>query len=165
MHFIGLGGAGGNIIEHIHRKGVSGRFTYVNGPARPGLAHDIAHIKFVPPSQREEVPIRLRQLFAADERYVLFAGLGGKTGSYLSYVLGEWLRNNNKDFLIACTLPFAFESGAVQTAQQVKVCLRRLPNFKCLALDSLKETHGQTGVSDFFALADDNLYRLYQLAA
>ena len=38
IHFVGLGGAGSNVLEHIHKKGIEARYTCITTPPRNYLS-------------------------------------------------------------------------------------------------------------------------------
>ena len=46
IHFIGLGGAGCNALEHIYRQGIHANYTCISYPERPELPADIHFIKY-----------------------------------------------------------------------------------------------------------------------
>ena len=93
IHFIGLGGAGSNIIEHIHKKGINARYTCITSPERPHLPADIEFILFGPAGHDYhtykvemkdlEISDDIQNLFKGDSMFVLFAGFGGTTGTNL----------------------------------------------------------------------------------
>ena len=113
LHFIGLGGAGCNIIEHIHKKGVKARYTCITSPERPYLPADIEFIQFGPAGhdyhnykvEMKDIEISddIQNLFKGDLMFVLFAGFGGTTGTNLTRQLSAMLQRNNKKFMIIYT--------------------------------------------------------------
>ena len=48
IHFVGLGGAGSNVLEHIHEKGIEARYTCITTPPRNNLSASINLIHYSP---------------------------------------------------------------------------------------------------------------------
>src|SRR5690606_33418372 len=123
FHFIGLGGAGCNVVEGMHAKEIQGKFTCITELKRPHLAEQIQFAIFLPPGDRErklpsgipdmKLPIQLsdkiKEVFSENDTYILLAGLGGFTGTKLVGQLIPWLQNHHKNFVVCCSIPFAFE--------------------------------------------------------
>ncbi len=48
LHFVGLGGAGCNVLEHIHKKGIDAKYTCITTPPRNNLSAGINFIDYSP---------------------------------------------------------------------------------------------------------------------
>lgn len=146
FHFIGLGGAGSNVLEGIYAKGFHAKFTCISNPARPHLPDKIHFLKFIPPGQTSyprgrassgfsdlNTPLHLtreiKEVFTENERYILLAGLGGYTGTKLVEQLITWLHENDKEFMVICSMPYAFEGERRLYASSIVKKFQMLPNF------------------------------------
>lgn len=177
IHFIGLGGAGSNLVEYIYSKGVQAKFTMITEPKRPNLASEINFIKFVSKgvyfgkvgkkvrfsdlSQPLIVPKKVNDLIIDDCHYVLLAGFGGFTGTVLTRELSVRLINKGKSFNVFCTLPFDFEGENRKLfANTVRQKLQGLSNFHPYALNILRLNYGNLLLSEAFQKADEEIYEV-----
>ncbi len=175
FHFIGLGGAGSRMVEQLYNKGIRGKFTIVNDTRNPELTSDVGFIRFVAPEPDKVmfghklygvtdikkdlgIPVNIKALVGGNENFVILAGLGRYTGSYLSMKLSGMLHQGNKDCMVVTTLPFSFEGKhtrdvAMYAHQRIRA------NSKHLTLDlndTIKE-YGTLGVQDAFRVADEKI--------
>jgi len=177
IHFIGLGNAGSQALEHIYYKGIVGKFTSVNDISSSIPA--INFIKFVAPpdklisndekvirisNMKDEIVItdELKQVFQSNERFILLAGLSGFTGTKLTCALNEYLKKQNKDFISICSLPFDFESNPRKlNAQSVVNKLKSTSNFHFFRLQSIREQYGNMKMNDALLLGNEFVYKIY----
>lgn len=154
VHFVGLGGAGSNMVEYIQKKGTKGKFTCISHPVRPNLDANIQFVHFLPPgtsyvhngvesirvsemNQPIEVPPQVWSLFLAQEPVVLLAGLGGYTGTYMMEALIPYLQEQQKTFLGLACIPFWFEEQRKKQAEKTTLKLNKYENFHSFDLDTL----------------------------
>lgn len=177
IHFIGLGNAGSQALEHIFYKGIVGKFTSVNDIS--SSIPTINFIKFVAPpdnwisngdklvrisNMNNEIIIsdELKKLFKNNERFILLAGLSGFTGTKLTAALNGYLEKHNKNFISICSLPFDFESNPRKlNAQCVVTNLKSTPNFHFFKLQSIREQYGNMKTNDAFLLGNEFFYKIY----
>lgn len=178
IHIIGLGGAGCNALEYVHRQGVQAKYTCITDPQRLHLSPEIDSIQFSPPVRNHfkygklfvqlsdmdrnfSVPQEITDLFENDNKFVLLAGLGGYTGSFLIEKLFPWLQAMDKDYLTICSLPYTFEGQDRRAlAESMKITLQYFPNFKWFRLDTLRDTYGNLTLRDAFLTADKEFYAI-----
>ena len=176
LHIVGLGGGGCNALEFIHRQGFQAKYTCVTHPERPHLAGDIDFIRHIPPcwlkseersiflsdrTQKMEMPSRVRRLFSNDHYFILLAGLGGFTGTKMVEELTLYLDEHNRDFLAICSRPFAFEGSImIDFAEPTRTRLQHIPGFKCFELEKLRSVYGDLKISELFARADEQFYKV-----
>ena len=128
IHFIGLGGAGCNALEYIYRQGIKANYTSITYPERPHLPPDVHFNAYARISKWHL--FEAGTLFNENCRYILLAGLGGDTGSYLVEELTPLLWVQNKEFLILCSSPFSFEGNQRRIiAAGVKTKFQSMSNF------------------------------------
>ena len=166
LHFIGLGGGGTNILEYFHKKDLRAKYTSITNCRRPHFPSDIQFLQFLPPTKNSEpgngniwmesdmsqplkLPKILKNIFDADDQYILFAGLGGYTGTKVVDALIPWLQKKDKDFMVICNLPLAFEGASRNSiASNLVKKYRHLPNFKYFDLEAVMEVHGNNTIPE-----------------
>ena len=175
IHFVGLGGAGCNVLETFYRRGIKARYTCITDPERKHLPKDIHSIHYCSPKDEAMrgtladmsvplvLPENVKAVFSENHKYVLLAGLGSYTGTYMVEELNIWLKENNKDFMSICSIPFRFE-GDLRTkhAERLKNKLQSLPNFKYFELDILMEKFGEKSFPKGLKIAADEMYKLFK---
>ena len=173
LHFIGLGGAGCNIIEHIHKKGINARYTCITIPERPHLPADIEFIQLGPAEhdyhnyQAElkdlEISGEVKNLFDCDSMFVLFAGFGGTTGTNLTRQLSAILHQNNKKFMVIYTMPFNFEGVSRNAfALKTKQAIDGISNVHSFNLEVIRHNYGNVKLNVAFQKADEHCYQLFR---
>ena len=178
IHYLGFGGAGSNIIEALQQSVAKGRYTCISSPARPNMARDINFIElnlqrnqssdyhfgiesYLRLSNHFELPEAVLNIFNPAEKYVLFSGLGGLTGSLLTAHVSLLLNEKNIAFKTIVSLPFSFEGSKRKgMAQAVVKNLAHLHQFKYMELDYLRQQHGSMKLKEAFAKADRDLISL-----
>ena len=160
-HFIGLGGAGCNALEHIHQQGIKAKYTCISYPERPYLPKDIHFISFIRSGKRQLFDGS--KMFTRNYRYILMAGLGGITGSYLVEEFAQLFQARHIEFLTICSFPFSLEGTQRRImAEKVKSRLESTNNFICFDLNQLIRTWGDQTLTSAFEKADQQFYWLSQ---
>lgn len=115
-HFIGLGGGGTNILTHFFKNGTEGEFTYITCTEREDLK--LADVRFIRFKGEGDgvVSDKVKGLFKGSKQYVLFAGIGGVTGTLLMDEILQMLPE--RAYRAFCTLPFGFEGPTRQMVSQ-----------------------------------------------
>ncbi len=180
LHFVGLGGAGTNAVEFIHEKGIKAQYTCISNPERKGLSPDINFIRFVAPgrslvkdgkevyrlanmTQKLVIPKEVENVFISNYRFILLAGLGSYTGTYMFRELCFQLNRNNHNFFAICSIPFKFEGkDRMQFANDVCKELRTMPNVLTYNLEILRNTYGNLTLMEAFERADEMFYLVIQ---
>lgn len=173
FHFIGLGGAGTNILNGFFKKRQKGKYTYITSGKREHFSSEINFIFYKPPKMKwDEVPDiskplilpeEIKALFTANHKYVLLAGLGGYTGTYMLKEIVTLLKEENKDFLVLCTLPFAFEGlPRKQYSEQFKNLFPSFSNLKYFKNEEIKIKYGQKTFAEGFEITNNELYKLFK---
>ena len=180
LHLVGLGGAGCNALELIYNKNINARFTGISElEKRSEPLSGINYIDFIPPkrihlktadedysisdmSQKLVLPDHIKKLFEENHRYVLLAGLGGYTGSYMIEELALLLSKWGKDFSIICSLPFSFEDSVRKSiAWRVVHKLHPLNRVKYFDLDTIRDKYGDISLKHAFQKGDEQFFRLF----
>ena len=173
VHFIGLGGAGSNIIEHIHKKGITAKYTCITSPERPKLPADIEFITFGPAEHDYhtykvemkdlEITDDIQNLFNGDSMFVLFAGFGGTTGTNLAKQLSAMLHQNNKKFMVIYTMPFKFEGESRNAfTLKTKQAMDGISNVHSFNLEVIRQNYGNVTLNVAFQKADEHCYQLFR---
>lgn len=158
IHFIGLGGAGCTALEHIYQQGIQAKYTCISYPERPELPPDIHFIKYARLSKWHLFEVG--NLFKENCRYILLAGLGGNTGSYLVEELTPFLWVRNKEFLVLCSSPFSFEGAQRRIiAEKVKTKFQSMDNFICFDLEDMRQIWGNITLKGAFDHANKEFYK------
>lgn len=182
LHFIGVGGAGCNMIEQLYQRGTTGKFTCITQPQRPYLPQDIRFIEFVSPGEPVyhkgelmyrntnweadlKIPDSVLQLFHPNEKYVLFSGLGGYTGTKLTVALSLLLKEQNIPAITVCSLPFEFEGNRrAAKAQEAIDQLKHLSSFHYFPLENIRERYGNLTINEAFVKANERTIELFDAA-
>ncbi|MCK9284792.1 MAG: cell division protein FtsZ [Rhodocyclaceae bacterium] len=169
---IGIGGAGGNAVEHMIREGVQGvEFISVNtdaqalkhsssgiklqlGPGlgaggKPGKARELAE------AEREEIAAALRGAHMA----FITAGMGGGTGTGAAPIVAEVARELGILTVAVVTKPFEFEGNRLRLAEEGLAELSQHVDSLIVVLnEKLMEVLGEdVGMKDAFRAADNVL--------
>ncbi|MGC9490116.1 MAG: cell division protein FtsZ [Thermovirgaceae bacterium] len=179
---VGVGGGGGNALNHIVRSGVRGvEFIAANT--------DIAHLslseadlkivlgreltKGLGAGADPEIGLRaaeesideLREVLNGADMIFLTAGMGGGTGTGASPVIAEAAKETDALVVAVATRPFSFE-GKRRIAQAEEGIARLKEKVDALIIipnDKLLEiTDRRTTLSDAFKLADEVLRQAVQ---
>ncbi|MEI8226004.1 MAG: hypothetical protein WCG82_08755 [Bacteroidota bacterium] len=173
IHFIGLGGAGSNVIEHIHKKGIDARYTCISSPERPHLPRDIEFILFGTEEHdyrtyKEkikdlEISDEIQNLFNSDSYFVLFTGFGGITGTNLTRQLSAMLHQKNKEFMAIYTMPFNFEGPSRKAfTLQAKQAMDGFSNAHSIDLEVILQKYRNEKLNVAFQKADEHCYQLFR---
>ena len=171
---IGVGGAGGNAIEHMIQEGVQGvEFIAANTDAQ-ALARNTAHVK-VPlgktglgagakpeagktaaDAHREEIRASLQGAHMA----FITAGMGGGTGTGAAPVVAEVAREMGILTVGVVTKPFSFEGGKRMKSAEAGIAefSKHVDSLIVILNDKLMDVMGDdAGVDECFRAADDVL--------
>lgn len=168
VHFIGLGGAGANVVDYIYanKKEHNAKYTMITHPIRENLPQDIQfidapfenYLKFGNLESKNSI----MNLFKKNEYFVLFSGLGSHTGTYLTEKLTLHLFQHRKTFLTVCSLPFHFEGRKpAKTAHDTIKKLNPIDSFKYFELETLHEICKNRSIGETFEIANAQLYTVY----
>ncbi|HEY6897289.1 MAG TPA: cell division protein FtsZ [Rhodocyclaceae bacterium] len=169
---IGVGGAGGNAVEHMIREGVQGvDFISVNtdaqalknssagvrlqlGPGlgaggRPGKAKELAE------TERE----RIAEALAGAHMAFITAGMGGGTGTGAAPIVAEVARELGILTVAVVTKPFEFEGSRMRLAEEgLSELGQNVDSLIIILNEKLMEVLGEDiGMKDAFRAADNVL--------
>jgi cell division protein FtsZ len=179
---IGVGGGGGNALNHIVRSGVHGVEFIAANTDIAHLSLSEADIKIVLGREltkglgagadpeiglrsAEESVDEIREVLNGADMIFLTAGMGGGTGTGASPVIAQVARENGSLVVAVATKPFQFEGKrrisqaleGIQTLRDQVDALIVIPNDRLLEI-----TQKGTTLSDAFRLADDVLRQAVQ---
>ncbi len=128
IHYIGFGNAGAHIVQSLAVKYPHHKFIIANNQKinnlykeinfvrtenfrklHPGIFEKIYDFSIQDGNSKIFIPNKLKEILNKNNSFVLIAGLGGITGSFLIKKTAEYLNAQNKDFRIVASLPFKFE--------------------------------------------------------
>lgn len=144
MHFVGIGGCGTLAIKHFQK--LRPQFTYtimdkqfetathssiqrimVPKPYTPMQVngHQIERVPYTKCNATEVIPFtpKLQAFFQKEKHYVLLAGLGGMTATYLMEQIMPYLQANNIGFTAICSTPFTYE-GRIRNGMAQRVLIK-----------------------------------------
>lgn len=177
-HYIGLGGAGANIIQQMIKAEIEGKYTIINAINRPQVSHAINFIEFTPPGIKLKngdgvfilpdydaklvVPESVTEIIKTSNNCVLIAGLGQYTGTNLTNYFIEKFRIQHKQFRAIATIPFVFEDQARERAFKLVYKLSNASQFIPVDLENIirKYGHLHLKIGDLFSAADGILLNL-----
>jgi cell division protein FtsZ len=179
---VGVGGGGGNALNHIVRSGVSGvEFIAANTDAaslklseaenRVALGRNLTRglgagaNPEVGEKAAQESNEEIRALFEGADMIFLTAGMGGGTGTGASPILARVARDAGALVVAVVTRPFHFEGkrrnsqaeAGIQKLRENVDALIVIPNDKLLAISDKR-----TPLSEAFKMADEVLRQAVQ---
>ena len=181
LHIIGFGGAGSNISIALQKLGIPAKYTCITHPKRTDLTPEIDFISFVPPGVRRVtktgkvfyspemraplvVPSNVYELFEPNNHFVIIAGLGGYTGTYMWKHFAKWLTAQQKSFSAISTLPFSFERKNTQTiVARIQKKMEGKDNCRFIALDTYKENFGNKSLNELFEQVNKDIYSSFKI--
>ena len=170
----GVGGAGGNAIEHMIQQGVNGvEFIAANTDAQ-ALGRNSAPLKLTlgetglgagakPEKGQQAAEAHRNEIRAAlDGAHMAFitAGMGGGTGTGAAPVVAEVAREMGILTVGVVTKPFSFEGGKRMKAAEAGISefAKHVDSLIVILNDKLMEVMGEDAdVDDCFKAADDVL--------
>ena len=177
---VGLGGAGCNIVEYLQKNGIKASFIGISNPERPNLSSDIRFIKFVPPqislgegsgkflpvsdmNQPLILPQNIKELFTSNNKYILLAGLGGYTGTYMVEHLADFLKQTKIEFAVICCLPLQFEGKQRKAvAREAQTKLESHVNVTYFDPNTLSQQYGDRSLEDFFDVCNTKVLDIFK---
>ncbi len=166
-HFIGMGGAGTNFLEYAFLKGIKGNYTSIN--AKILLAYE-SKFNWIPfQTKLINSGNRLsgfdsnltwnhftnsdlvKENFMKLEDFVLVAGLGGLTGTFLMKTLLQELLDADIPFKAIVFLPFEFKrKNERKNIQSFVEQYRDFSQIKFVDLETYKAQYGHLTMTNFF---------------
>jgi len=174
MKVIGVGGAGGNAINHMIEQGVEGvEFIVVNTDAQV-LARSSARNQIqlgdsglgagAKPEEARDVAMeereRLEEVIAGSHMVFITAGMGGGTGTGAAPVVAEVARSLGVLTVAVVTKPFGFEgTKRMRLAEQgIEELSQHVDSLIVILNDKLEDVLGEdVTMDDAFRAADDVL--------
>ena len=174
IRVIGVGGAGGNAINHMIEQGVEGvEFIAVNTDAQV-LARNSARNQIqlgvsglgagAKPEEAREVALadreRLEETIAGAHMVFITAGMGGGTGTGAAPVVAEVARSLGVLTVAVVTKPFGFEgTKRMRLAEQgIEQLSQHVDSLIVILNDNLEDVLGEdVTMDDAFRAADDVL--------
>jgi hypothetical protein len=161
-HFVGLGNAGFQLLPYFQERFPEARFTCIDTDLPEIKPENMEFIKVNISSNLFE---SIQATFRSNDHYVLLAGLGGTTGTYLVGQLSSWLQQNQHSFMTICSLPFTFQGTAMRSrAGQAAAQLTNMPGFHCIDLNELGEKYSHLSVGEVFNRVDAECFSIFAKA-
>jgi cell division protein FtsZ len=171
---IGVGGGGGNAVNHMFAQGIEGvDFVVCNTdmqaldaspvPVKVQLGSSGLGAGAIPEVAEKAANESIDKLKAVidNETQMVFitAGMGGGTGTGAAPVIAKFAREQGLLSVAIVTLPFRFEGRRkMLKAQQGIAELRKyVDTLLVISNDKLREQYGDLGLGNAFARADDVL--------
>lgn len=169
-HFIGLGGAGANMLELFVRKGVSGKFTMVTHPFRQNLLDVIHQIPFETAVHKNAsefgqliaLPNTIKNRLSSDEECILLVGLGGYTGTKLTEALITFLSERKQKFSVLYHLPLPFEFKRIEYAQEFEKKYNHFPHFHKIDIQEIYESNKDKLLNQVLHLIDEAVFNQWK---
>ncbi|MEZ0451044.1 hypothetical protein ABTW24_05505 [Sphingobacterium thalpophilum] len=156
--YVGIGGTGGSIIKSQDRFFHNKRYLYLDKGADLQYGYDeLAGIERNIYNKQN-----LPSYFSNENRYILFLGLGGKTGSYIITEILDYLHTNNIEHQCYCFYPYHFEpKSRIFIADEALVSLERYQNVTILNMDEMKKRFQNLSLASPFWIPNDILIEEY----
>ncbi len=172
---IGVGGAGGNAVEHMIREGVQGvEFIAANTDAQ-ALQRNTAHVKVslgksglgagarpeAGKAAAEAHKDEIRNSLQGAQMVFITAGMGGGTGTGAASIVAEVAKSCNALTVAVVTTPFAFEGKKKLVLAQAGIEKLRKQVDTLIIIPNqylLKVVENNTPIKQAFLMADEVLY-------
>lgn len=181
LHIVGIGDGGCKMLRYLISKGsiTSSDYTAINSDFKgysfpverqilinvPANAYTGRNLNLAVLNDiSNQLPVTVTNAFSdKDKHYVLLAGLGGFTGSYLCKVLPVFLHANKLCYNSIISLPFTHE-GLIKRKQAmvIKHSLGYQPNTVFVDYVGIREKQGNFKLKEAFKIADEYVYKAYK---
>lgn len=178
LHLVGIGDGGCKMVHYLLNKDDQADFTLINSSFKgyyapiskqviyeiPNDAYTGRNINLTTLQSQECLSKNIKNVFADNSKhYVILAGLGGFTGSYLSRAVVSHLENNNITYNSIISLPFTHE-GMIKrrNTEIIKSSFGKIQNTVFVDYDTIREKHGNFKLIDAFTIADEYVYKAYK---
>jgi len=174
---IGIGGCGGNAVEHMIRRGLSGvEFICANtdaqalrrSTARTQLQLGSALTRGLGAGAKPEIGRdaamedrdRIAEMIEGADMLFITAGMGGGTGTGAGPVIAEIAKQLNVLTVAVVTRPFSFEAKRTRVAQAgIEELGKKVDSLIIIPNDKLMQVLGEDiGVLEAYAAANDVLH-------
>lgn len=156
--YVGIGGTGGHIIKSQKSFFKGKKHLYLDKNADPQDEYDgLVGIDRNVYSKRH-----LPHYFSLENRYILFLGLGGQTGSNIVYEILDYLELNNVEYHCYCFFPYSFEYiSHIAIAKQAVAKLELYNHVTILNLDKMKKRSQNLSLASPFWIPNEILVEEY----
>ena len=171
---IGVGGGGGNAVNHMFTQGIEGVDFVVCNTDMQALAASPVPVKVqlgssglgagAIPKVAEKAAIdsldKLEAVLDSETQMIFItAGMGGGTGTGAAPVIAKFARERGLLSVAIVTLPFHFEGRRkmLKAEQGITELRKYVDTLLVISNDKLREQYGDLGLGNAFARADDVL--------
>ena len=171
---IGVGGGGGNAVNHMFAQGIEGVDFVVCNTDMQALAASPVPVKVqlgssglgagAIPKVAEKAAIdsldKLKAVLDSETQMIFItAGMGGGTGTGAAPVIAKFAREQGLLSVAIVTLPFHFEGRRkmLKAEQGITELRKYVDTLLVISNDKLREQYGDLGLGNAFARADDVL--------
>jgi cell division GTPase FtsZ len=178
LHYLGIGNGGCKMIEYLLKKEEAINYTVINSSFKgynfpinkqviydlPNDAYNGRNINMATLHSQTGLPQNIHNIFADNSKhYVVFVGLGGYTGSYLSTTIISHLAAKNTSYNCIISLPFSHEGFIKRkNAEIIKSSLPKSKNIAFVDFDLIRKEHGNFKMVDAFEVADEYVNERYR---
>ncbi len=171
---IGVGGGGGNAVNHMFKQGIEGVDFVVCNTDMQALEASPVPVKIqlgstglgagsipeVAEKAANESLDKLKNVLDSETQMVFItAGMGGGTGTGAAPVIAKYTRERGLLSVGIVTLPFRFEGRRkmLKAEQGIAELRKYVDTLLVISNDKLREQYGDLGLKNAFARADDVL--------
>ncbi|MFT6836094.1 MAG: cell division protein FtsZ [Francisellaceae bacterium] len=178
IKIIGVGGGGGNTINHMINEGMTGVEFYAANTDTQALIHNLSPNKIklgtsiakgfgagANPKVGEQAAIEsrveIKKALTGSDMVFITSGMGGGTGTGASKIIAEIARGMDIVTVGVVTMPFSFEGQRRITIAQAGLneLKKNVNSLMVIPNDKLKKTLGSKAkLLDAFNVANDVLY-------
>ena len=156
--YVGIGGTGGQIIKSQESFFREKKYLYLD--REPDLQYGFDELAEI--ERNIYTKDNLSNYFSIENRYILFLGLGGKTGSYIITEILEYMVLNNIEYKCFCFYPYHFEPKSRKAiADETLVHLERYQVVTILDMYELKKRFPNLSLASPFRIPNEILVQEY----
>ncbi|MFD2599355.1 hypothetical protein ACFSQ3_10350 [Sphingobacterium corticis] len=156
--YMGIGGSGGYIIKHHNYFFSDKRYFYLDRIV------DLQHFSDELNELERNIYDKqnLSTYFRKENRYELFLGLGGKTGSSCIIEILDFLNSNGIYYKCYCFYPYSFEPNTrISVADKTLVKLKQYQGVTVLYMDEIKKRYMNLNLASVFSIPNEVLVKNY----
>lgn len=156
--YVGIGGTGGQIIKSQESFFREKQYLYLD--SEPDLRYGFD--EFTGIERNIYSKENLSSYFSKENPYILFFGLGGKTGSYIITEILDHMVLNNIEYKCFCFYPYPFEPKLrIAIADETVIRLKEFNDVTILDMYEMKKRYPNLSPASPFRIPNDILVQEY----
>ncbi len=155
FHFVGLGTVGSKLITEFHHSGYKGLFTTIDNKVTIKNDQLINRIDLNNPTE-------IINTFSANNKFIIIAALGGKTGTELTHQIYSLLNGNQKQFKMIVSVPASFDGHSKnKRARDFINDFGKDKRVYSFDVNDFRSIYGNMTIREVFDKSDETFHSIY----